>query len=267
MAIGAHDVPDSPELHGQVEVGCTCCPPFDDCRPEPGGAVEVVVEPRLYTLRHHHEGSFTRSGGKQLAATFWGCESGADNRGGTVVFEERAGVLEVAAYRSGVNPNACEVLPGTARPDQLVCQWSDGQGGLASTRVVRVDLTQEIDEAGALEELVSLPMDGICTLDVGMPFADSQLLSFHLSDIDGDGDHDVVLDLAHRGGVVAQAHLDRCAAAPEPPFLPDTLPSPQSFRLEFLQTPAKFSATPATKQRLEALYGARDRFWQQLNGP
>ena len=264
VAVGRYPPEWGPEVTG-VQLGCACCPPFEDCPPAADGVVDVLPAQEILGLRHHHRGSFTEAGRKQIAATFWGCESGAENRGGTVVVEETNGdTLAPVAYRSGVNPGGCQVLRVKGAHDSLVCHNTDGQGASGYTRIVRYDLSLDLEQPGSWTEIDELPLDGVCLLDVGFPYAYTELQELLLRDIDGDGHDDVVLEVKHRGGVIQRADLDACR---EESLVPPTLPTPSPARFEYRFDGKRFTPSASTKRLQAKLYGARTAFWARLNGP
>lgn len=254
-----------PEIGGKVTLGCTCCAPFDECRPVTGARPEPRFAGDVYSLRHRHAGSFTAPGRTQTSATFFGCEPGSGNRGGTAVFEERSGAVELVAYRSAVNPDECGVLRAKDGHDLLACAWSDGQGGSAYTRLVVHDLAKEIEEPGAFEEIDTLLMDGVCFLDAGMPYVDTRLQKMSTVDVDGDGRKDLRVEVLHRGGVIAARDMEACRADDEVPYLPPTLPAPTAHRFDYVFDGATLRPTAATRATMERLYRARSKFWAQMN--
>jgi hypothetical protein len=56
-----------------VEVGCSCCPPFEGCRSVPGGQPRGNADAAFSALTRS-AGSFTKPGVEELAVTFNGSE-------------------------------------------------------------------------------------------------------------------------------------------------------------------------------------------------
>jgi hypothetical protein len=121
-------------------VGCRVCPPFDAAPPD-GMALEVGLdESEFFELEGLTSGSFTRVGADEAAAVFSGCESAAENRGGTVLAERRPdGLWDSRAYKSGLHPNSCLAFKRPDRRDLLVCRWSYGHQGIGRHSLLVVD--------------------------------------------------------------------------------------------------------------------------------
>lgn len=252
-AIGRYTGEFVPELEGQLVFGCSCCPPFDDC--PPSGAAEVTIaEPsNVYPLRHWHEGRFTQAGAPQLAATFMGCEPGAENRGGTLVFNQHGDRLERVVYRSGVNPDSCQVLVEAPRRDRLVCLQSSGMGSTNYTQVLLVDLASEA-EADPVTEIARLDDDRACLLEAE-PYVSIRVVNVELVDTNADRRLDLAIEVTTRSGVLREADLATCT---DETWAPTTLPSPTRERFVYLARGDAFVATTETTKRLEALYRTRN---------
>ena len=250
LAIGRYSGEFASELENQVVFGCSCCAPFEECPPT-ANSEPVVAEPAaVYPLRHWHEGSFTRAGAREVAATFEGCEPGAANRGGTIVLAEHGARLEPVVYRSGVNPDACKVLPKRNQQDRLVCLWSDGQGSTNYTRLLVVDLAPEDDN---VVEVAFFDNDWAC-LRGAEPYVSIKVQDFELVDVNKDRQLDVVVQARSQSGVLREADLATCT---DETWEPTTEPPPVAERFTYLAHGDGFVARSETAKRLEALY--RDR--------
>lgn len=252
LAIGQYSGEFTPELEGELVFGCSCCPPFEQC-PASDSVELMISDPNsVYPLRHWHEGRFTQAEGQQqLAATFMGCEPGAENRGGTLVFNARGDRLERVAYRSGVNPDSCQVLATSGQRDRLVCLQSAGMGSTNYTQLLLVDLAKDV---GTLTEIASFDDDRTCLLEAE-PYVSIRVAKVELVDANADGRLDVVVEAAARSGVLREAELATCT---DETWAPTTLPPPTPERFVYLARGGDFVATQATVQRLEALYRLRN---------
>lgn len=109
---------------GKLRVGCRSCPPFDASTGPDG---KVVVDPpqldEFYELEALFDGSFTAPAKPQAAAVFRGCESHADNFGGTLLVERIGTVWVQKSYRSGFHPASCKTFRKSDALDLLVCLW------------------------------------------------------------------------------------------------------------------------------------------------
>lgn len=260
-AIGKYTGEFVSELDGVLVFGCSCCAPFEACLPT-GDAELVVAEPgSVYPLRHSHSGSFTKAGARELAATFMGCEPGAADRGGTMIFREVGMRLGQVAYRSGVNPDACKVLTRRGERDRLVCLRSDGMGSTNYTQLLLVDLAPE---ANNLTEIARFDSDGACLFGAPEPYLSVQARNFELVDVNRDRRLDVVVDATAQSGVLSEADLAACT---DDALLPTTLPPPAPERFVYLARGDGFVAEGATAKRLDALYRVRNAHRGASSGP
>lgn len=259
-AIGKYTGEFVSELDGVLVYGCSCCAPFEECPPSAGSELVVADPNNVYPLRHSHMGSFTKAGAHELAATFTGCEPGAADRGGTMIFSEADARLDQVAYRSGVNPDACKVLARRGERDRLVCLRSDGQASTNYTQLLLVDLALE---TGNVNEIAHFDFDGGCLLGAE-PYVSIRVRSFELADVNRDRRLDVVIEATAQSGVLSQADLAACS---DEELLPSTLPPPAPARFVYLARGDSFVADGATAKRLEALYRARNAHRGESSGP
>lgn len=143
----------APGKGGALLVGCRSCPPFT-AETGPDGTVRVgesTERGEFYELEHATFGSFTKPGVDEVAATFKGCESHAENWGGTL-FAQRIGHSKVwvaRSYRSGFHPEACKPFALPDKRDLLLCTWSTGHQGFESELFDSYDFAvSEGDEKG-----------------------------------------------------------------------------------------------------------------------
>jgi hypothetical protein len=241
-----------PELNeAKPQLGCACCPPFDECPPEASAAVEVVHPRLVYTMRHRSAGSFTARGARQIAATFWGCEPGAANRGGTVVLRDVGQRFELVEYRTGVNPDGCQTFSTRGGRDLLLCEWGDGQGGHWLTRVIAYDLAD--DSFKSDRTIAELVFEHPCFLNVGMDYVRTKLTKMSQRDLDGDGHNDVVLHVEHVAGTVTPKLLAECTPSPDDFPEAKSFPPPWKTQLHYLFDGRAFAPAPKTLQRLRRM--------------
>jgi len=113
----------------KLRVGCRACPPFDiSTGPDAQVAVDGLGE--FYELETLISGSFSEPGKSQAAAVFAGCESHAENFGGTLLVERKGDVWVHASYRSGFHPTSCKTFARPDRRDVLICTWTTDHQGI-----------------------------------------------------------------------------------------------------------------------------------------
>ncbi|HVR21370.1 MAG TPA: hypothetical protein VMS65_16770, partial [Polyangiaceae bacterium] len=83
-------------VESDVEVGCSCCPPFDECGPVRGGRPRGDGD-ETYPMMTKTEGSFTAPGVRELAVAFYGCEPHSSNWGGTVLYRREKNAWSLAS--------------------------------------------------------------------------------------------------------------------------------------------------------------------------
>jgi len=259
-AIGQYTGEFVSELADELVFGCSCCAPFAECLPKAGSGLVVLDPNDVYPLKHSHSGSFTKAGVHELAATFVGCEPGAADRGGTMIFSEAGARLDQVAYRSGVNPDACKVLARRGERDRLVCLRSDGQASTNYTQLLLVDLAPE---TGNVNEIAHFDFDGGCLLGAE-PYVSIRVRNFELVDVNRDQRLDVVIEATAQSGVLSEADLAACS---DEDLLPPTLPPPAPERFVYLARGAGFVAEGATAKRLEALYRPRNAHRGESSAP
>jgi hypothetical protein len=126
---------------GKVLVGCTNCPPFE------GGKAKSDAKPAIdpdtfFPLELVIAGSFTKPGASEIAAVFQGCESHAENYGGTLLLEKVASGFRSLYYASGVHPSWCKPRKRSDGRDLLVCKWADAHQGTGFTEVFVYDFAR-----------------------------------------------------------------------------------------------------------------------------
>jgi hypothetical protein len=251
---------------GRLSAGCACCPPFDDCAPRADGRRFVLDT--VYPLRSEVDGAFTEAGARETAAVFFGCESHAENFGGTLVVRSTVSASERRVYRSGVNGEPCQAVRRPDGRDWLVCRSKDAHQGVGRTSVVAVDLALAEDDSAASDML----LDGIdnlvsvCTWGAEDPppaiaFSD---VAFRVLDADGDGWNDVEVTARVRRGIRTSALARACSAwtarasgSPgRPPYF--AIGPVRALKLEFRLQGSRFVPTADTRKTLEDVFAGYD---------
>lgn len=111
------------DFAGTLRAGCTCCAPFDECPPKPGVAPALTDTTAL--VRGIAFGSFTRPAAEEAALSMDGCESHAENYGGTVLAEKATGGWRLERYDSGNHPDRLRAYRMPDGRDLFVGEWAD----------------------------------------------------------------------------------------------------------------------------------------------
>jgi hypothetical protein len=191
----------------RVEVGCSCCPPFDECGPvlgaRPRGNVDAV-----YRVATRSPGAFTKPGVQELAVTFDGCEPHVGNYGGTVLYRKLNDGWASIGYASGVHPNRGQPYRLREGRDVLICEWADGhQTSYQSVYVydfASPDRTCWTDLATFNDDSM------LCGDEPGGPLTWSVLDRVGVQDLDRDGILDLRIEGRERSGVPSQRYKDAC---------------------------------------------------------
>lgn len=222
---------------GVAAIGCTCCPPFDECRPTgPVQDVESVYAPNATVA-----GSFTRAGADQRAVAMQGCESHAENYGGMLLLERGAQGFQVVRYVSALAANSCWAVRRKDGRDLLLCERDDGHQGTASQALYQWDLSGSDEQLLNTNELVYVSdneMSG-CWSEPGAEIASTRMLPPRFDF--RPGRPLLTLDLDVRQGRVSKPYLARCqellqtrdAAPPDARRSPRNLLAARTQRLVF----------------------------------
>lgn len=105
-----------------IRVGCRACPPFDDAKPD--GTV-AIDPPHLWPIEVVVAGSFSRPGADEVAVVMQGCESHADDDGGTILAERSGTSWKLVSYASGVHPREAKALRTASGRDLLIYLYAD----------------------------------------------------------------------------------------------------------------------------------------------
>ena len=173
-------------------LGCACCPPFEEhgCPPKPPTRTVKSAADAVSRLDTLVLGSFTRAGADEAAASFQGCESHAQNYGGTALYGH---VLDARAswkplqYLSGFHPDACVGVRGTDGRDRLVCDRSDAHQTTGERYLLTHDFT-EPDFADADVLAIVMHDDnciGATMLPAGWPMVQAGLHGYEMAMRDG----------------------------------------------------------------------------------
>ncbi|HEY3493156.1 MAG TPA: hypothetical protein VGK73_00665 [Polyangiaceae bacterium] len=251
-----------------VLAGCACCPPFDDCPPVRGATPRGDVD-EAYALRTRSDGSFSAPGRRELSLTFDGCESHAQNWGGTLLCRSEPDGIWFVEYESGLRPDRCQPLRLPDGHDVLVCEWQDAHQGHSRSYVFVFDFSHSPDAWQGLVELSDSTASG-CWSDAGTPVLDSRVTAVTLRDLNRDGTLDIRVEGTTREGSVSKAYLARCGeyelamnrwvertggedrrGAPRARHL-DLLGPTKRLALEFVTGARGFTPTATTQRWLDA---------------
>lgn len=137
---------------GKLQVGCRACPPFQaDTGPDGKIAIDPKPDAEFYELEALYSGSFSKAGATEMAAVFSGCESHAENWGGTLLVERRGSVWVATDYRSGFHPLDCHPFRPPDGHDLLVCRWETDHQSYVNWQLASYDFAVKNDtdpEAG-----------------------------------------------------------------------------------------------------------------------
>jgi hypothetical protein len=212
---------------GMPAIGCTCCPPFDECRPA-GSAqdVESVYAPNAIAA-----GAFTRAGADQRAVAMQGCESHAENYGGMLLLERGAQGFQVVRYVSALAANACWTVRRKDGRDLLVCERDDAHQGTAEQSLFQWDLSGSDEQLLNTNELVYVSDNELsgCWSELGAEVISTRMLPPRFDF--RPGRPLLTLDFDIRQGRVSKPYLARCqelmqaaeAAPPDPRRIPRNL--------------------------------------------
>lgn len=251
---------------GRLSAGCACCPPFDACAPRADGRRFVLDT--VYPLRSEVEGAFTQPAVHETAAVFFGCESHAENFGGTLVVGATASGTERRVYRSGVGGQPCRAARRPDGRDWLVCQTADAHQGVGRASVVAVDLAASGDDPASSQLL----LDGVDNLLSVCTWTDADPppvivlsnVAFRVRDVDGDGWSDVEVTARVRRGTRTAALARACSgwnarASVGPEQAPYWAIGPaRSVQLEFRMEGNHLVPTPGTRETLQDVFAGYD---------
>lgn len=256
--------------HQGVLAGCACCPPFEECPPVRGAAARGDVD-AVFPLRTRSEGAFSAPGQRELSLTFDGCESHAENWGGTALYRPSAEGPWLLSYRSGARPDRCQPLRMRDGHDVLVCEWQEGHQSHEHFHVIVFDFTRSPESDWTfLVELSDSTVPG-CWSEPGEAVVGARVTGFTLRDLNRDGILDVRVEGTLRQGSVSAEYLKRCGehelaferwldrtggkdprTAPRARYL-DLLGPTRRLVFEFITSNEGFEATPSTRKQLDAL--------------
>ena len=203
--------------------------------------------------------------------TFWGCESHAENYGGTLVVTQSAQGWQQLAYRAGLNA-VCEAYPRPGRNDLLLCLWADQHQGSAFYRVDVVDLSVPELEKG-WKELVEARDNSIEACYAGvddLPIVSHQIDHAELVDLDHDGKLDLVVPVRAQKGRATADYRAACTAAMEPTTTKADdparlLPKPVVVKLTFRFAGQSFVPMGITSTVQRWLHQENDAFLAAVN--
>jgi hypothetical protein len=194
--------------------GCTCCAPFDACRPQSSSSSkdllsstpsDDVFQPSLALA-----GSYTRAGRDEWALTMQGCEPHVENFGGMLLLARGNDGYELKRYVSGLNADACWAIRRDDARDLLVCRRGDVHQGVAEEMLFQWDLAEADDallRTAPLADVSDDEMEG-CWSEAGTPVSSTHLGEPRFGEEAGRPLLTLVLDA--REGVVSAEYLERC---------------------------------------------------------
>ena len=175
-----------------IEVGCSCCSPFDQCGPVRGGRPRGNVD-EVYRMVTRSEGSFTEPGARELAVTFFGCEPHVSNWGGTMLYRRLKDSWSFVSYTSGVRPDRCQPYRLQEGRDVLICQWADAHQSIGRAYVFVYDFVAP--DRRCWTDLVDFIDDSsLCEGEPGKPLTWSSLDRVRIRHLN----HDRILDRPRR---------------------------------------------------------------------
>ena len=210
----------------RVEVGCSCCPPFDQCSPVRGGRPRGNVD-EVYRMATRSEGSFTAPGLRELAVTFFGCEPHSSNWGGTVLYRRSKDAWALVSYVSGVRPDRCQPYRLQTGRDVLICEAADAHQSIGVAKVFAYDFAAP--DRRCWTDLVDLVDDSsLCEGEPGKPLTWSTLDRVRIEHLNQDKILDLRVEGRMRSGVPSKRFHDVCMARLEK----DVAPTPAQLEAE-----------------------------------
>ena len=257
---------------GTETIGCACCPPFELCGPNP--AAKLVEADQVFPLRARVDGSFSGPSEHEAALVFDGCESHAENYGGTLLVDltdPATGKPRAPDYRPGVHPQRCKSLRTPRGNDALVCEYTDGHQGNLTDQIFVYDFA---NKDAPFDSVYTASDDTLAACTAGgtaMPVIAQHIDDFAVRDTNGDGILDLTIHVLARRGKVTKAYTDVCmkalnsddAAARKLPPLGSFLGASEARTLTFLgKKDGSFEATPETNASIKVMNAEHDAFLQ-----
>ena len=201
-------------MPGELSFGCVCCAPFDGCKPSDP---PVVADESVYFPHQTISGAFTSAGADQRVMPMWGCETHAENYGGTVLLERGTDGFVLHRYISGLSANQCWPVRRVDGRDLLVCTRSDVHQGTAEQNLFVSDLTASDAQIFATPALLYVSDDEMsgCWSERGRDVSSTEMAVPRLSTRAGHVELTVELDV--REGKVTAPYLARCKELQESP--------------------------------------------------
>lgn len=232
----------------KLKIGCACCAPFDVCPPTGTEPIFRSTEDRrIYSLRQTLTGSFTIPDADQNALVFEGCEAGAENRGGTMIYSAKSDRFQPVAYRSGINPDQCLVLRGDSGIDQLACLTRQEMGG---TSYHLLELIHLNEDPSTIQRIVQFNKDRVCLNPEG-PYLVMDDFVMSKVDVPTSDFPALKIQVSIRKGIASKENLVTCTD--DSIQIPTNLPEAQSNTLIFLNDGKTLYPDPATSNLLLSL--------------
>lgn len=245
---------------GAQRVGCMECI-YDSQQQNPFDGTVAMEPDTFFALQSLVYGSFTKAGADEAAASLDGCESHAENWGGTVLAERKAGAWSMARYDSGLHPDSCVAFRRGDDRDLLICRWVDGHQSYWHDQIFSYDFAAG-DLSKGWSEILTMEDDLVphCGGPAGQAVTSGRVEEYKLIDLDKDGDKDLQIVVSHRKGRVNTAYNNTCKKLFEaldkegaPPVdLGAVLGRPQISTLDLVFNGAIFVPTPKSQKLISS---------------
>jgi ribosomal protein L36 len=249
---------------GKAMAGCLGCP--SQSGPDPERLPRVAPPDASLVEPHAHvAGAFTKPGADEHLVMMDSCSCNGCLDEAYLLHRE-AGGFEVKAKAQVRSSSNCRVVRRRGQVDRPICDRFLARQGYAATTLEMYDFSNLPAEDGS--ELS--PVFGFVALDdlslscaPGARFLRRALTSWQLTDVDRDGQDDLVVDLAVGDGVVNRAVFAICAAE-EGEAPAKGLPTMRNVKLTWTATASGFRPTAATAAQLKQLDAAKNKAQPQL---
>lgn len=235
---------------GTLRAGCTCCAPFEECPPQPGVVPAVTGATAL--VRSVAFGSFTRPAVEEAALSMDGCESHAENYGGTVLAEQASGVWRMVRYDSGAHPDRMLAYRMRDGRDLVVSEWADAHQTWADL----ISVSDLANPSAASTSLFEVHDDTTMACIDKRTAVWGTIDAWELEDVDRDGVLELVIQARAGGARYSGAFAQRCAALiasmdqERPGVSFADVVSATKLELVFRFDGKRFVPTPATERQL-----------------
>lgn len=253
----------------QPTIGCRSHPPFTNPEQRPDGKLPVFAGDDLLqfcAIQKVYRGSFLRAGVKQAVVSFSQCKDNDPGAtwdsafpGSAMLVEEAGDRWKTLDFRDGVNIHECLQDRRSDGRDVLLCQsnlWAGSAGHKSYFFALDFGRPERpMDTLAQIfgDTLSCFALEPAFTLPSG--FVSFEIEKASLSDVDKNGTPDLVVDVSRARAAPSPALDAKVRASCMANAQADgrsLLPPPRKTRLVFLAQKDGFSATPATRQALDA---------------